>query len=327
MTVINLGYYSVSPYGLFPYTEPLALDFLGLETYMLGKIEKYLGLECIQASYNNGLLRIMWEIASDGIASNNYTGSTAASVDKGVINLKSDITEQYYQTISASNQYFTFDIGLNLTTLIDTFALISTNLTNSAVITIKGSGSGSEAAPSDWAPIPVMLTIKPSIDPLEENVIYIATTQPILAYRHFRVDIHDPTNPDGFLRIGRCIAGTSFYFVTENCLDTISYKKENYKDEFKINGFTSIANNRSLKKGMTITFKDLDTVAYVNYQRLMNYANYCRDTLKALVIIDPRSPYKFSVFAKLKSMPDESHNYISDSCSYASLTLSYDEAK
>lgn len=253
-----------------------------------------------------------------------YSGN---SIDKGVLNLKSDIIEQYWQTSVAEDQWFQFDVGYGHTTLIDTLALIGTNLTTSSVINIYGYGTSTSAAPSDWSTVPLMFRIYPSSDPLEKNIIYIAQTQPIGDFRHFRITISDPTNPDGFIRIGRFVAGMATIFSTENCLSNVSFKTENYKDEFKINGFTSIANNRTMKRQLTLSFENLNRIQYTNYRRLMTYINYCRDTLKALVIIDPKEPYQFTVFSKLKETPSENHNYISSDTSIVELQLVYDEGR
>jgi len=326
MTATNLGYYALSAYGLYPYVKPLAIDQLGIELYMFGKIVRSLGIECTHSRYNVGLLRILWEIASDGTVAANYTASSSASVDKNVVNLKNDIIEKYWQT-TGLDEWFQFDVGAGRTMLMDTFALIGSNLTTSAVINVYGSGGSGSSAPGSWVSVPLLTTIPTPSDPDEENVIYIAPTQPLSGFRHFRVTITDTTNPDGFIRIGRVVAGAALIFTTENCLDNVQYKKENYKDEFKINGYTSVANNRALKKTMTLAFGNLNRLQYANYRRLMQYVTYCRDTIKALVIIDPSDPYQFSVFSKLKVMPQEAHNYISTDTSNVNMNLEYDEAR
>lgn len=407
MAATDLGYYARSPYGLFPYTAPLALDQLGIQVSMLGLITRALGIEVEHTRYNTGLLRILWEIASDGITTNNilasssitfyissanassgavytnnsqeftvisditdgtilYTnaktkGNPAASgtltkvsgtgdttinftsyasgrsVDKSVLNLKSDITEQYWETNGLSDEWFVFDVGENKTLAIDTLAFIDTNLTTSAVIKLKGSGAGNSAPPSDWDVVPfIQMGVSGSIDPnalinptdsLERNRIWVSPTLPTNAYRYFKVSIVDTTNTNGRIKVGRFVAGKGLIFTTENCLDVVTYKVENYKDEFKINGFTSIANNRAYKKQMTLTFKNLNRYQFVNYKRLMQYCEYCRDTLKALVFVDPNDTYQFTVFSKLKEMPSQTHNYISNDTSNVELVLTYDEAR
>ena len=335
MTAENLGNYCSYDYCMATYSYGLMRDVLGMEIIQIGKKEDSLGFEITQTRYNTGLFRVLWEIASDGIAYLNYESSPSAGPDKSVFNLKSDIIEQYWQSTSAVLAWFSFDVGLNKTTLIDTFALIGTTITSSASITLKGSNGHLINGP--WT---LITNVTPPSLLLEENIIWISESQPKTAYRYFKVTIEDPTNTtvvrvdgvityEGYIRIGRCVAGTSMMFTEENCIDKISYKKENYKDEFSINGFTSIANNRSLKKSMEVTFNDLNrgSSGPQNYSKLMSYVRYCRDTLKALVIVDPSDPYIFSVFSKLKDMPQETHSYMDKETIYATLTLSYDEAK
>lgn len=281
-------------------------------------------------SYNIRNLRILWEIKSDGITSGNFSSSSDASTDKAVINLKSDIVEKYWQSTGITTEWVQWDAGLGNVISLDTFALIAHNLTSSAVVTLKGYGSQSDSAPGDWSIISAYATLTMSDDPDEDNLIWISPTLPTNSYRHWRLEIADTTNSDGYLRIGRLIAGSALIFNGENCLDTIDYNEMSFKDEFKLNGFTTIANNRALKKNMRLSFKDLDTVAQTNYRLLKRYLRYNRDTLKALIIVDPSDEdlkYKFSVFSKLKQMPGETHRFIDSETSYTTFDLEYDEGR
>lgn len=284
-------------------------------------------------AYNITLLRVLWEIKSDGTTALNYTASSEASADKGVVNLKSDILEKYWQTTGCAAEWFQFDAGSGKVISMDTLALIAHNLTNSAVVTVKGYGTSIDAAPANhaaWASVPVYATLTMPDDPDETNLIYIAPVLPTDSFRHWLIDIEDSTNTAGVIRIGRVVGGSSLIFNGENCLDTVGLTDQNYKDEMKLNGFSGIANNRALKRAMKLTFRDLDSKQQSNYKRLKRYTRYCRDTLKALVILDPKAEttkYQFTVFAKLKSMPSESHVYVDDLTNYTSFELEYDEAK
>ena len=237
MSTQSLGYYAYSSYGLYPYSSELAIKATGVEAYLKGKLTRAAGIECMHARYNTGLFRILWEIASDGITANNFIASSQASVDKSVTNLKSDITEQYWQATGCTSEYFQFDAGSGHTILMDTMALVDHNLTGSAVVTVYGYGNSGNSAPGSWVAVPAFATLETPTDPLERNLIYIAQALPTTAFRHWRITISDPTNPDGFIRIGRYVGGAAMIFTTENCLDNVDFKKENYKDEFKINGY------------------------------------------------------------------------------------------
>lgn len=310
---------------------PTGYDLIPTQVQLVSPSSKRIGCQIRLVSYNITQLRILWEIKSDGIEAANYTSSSDASTDKAVVNLKSDIVEKYWQSSSASSEWFRWDTGSGRVISLDTFALIQHNLTSSAVVTIKGSGASGDSEPVDWSAVSVYATLTLSDDPDEDNLIYISPTQPSSSYRWWRIDINDPTNPDGFIRIGRVVGGSALIFAgNENCLDDISFMEENYKDEMPLNGFSRVANNRSLKKKMELSFRDLDTVAQTNFRLLKRYMRYCRDTLKALVIVDPQtetSKYEFTAFAKLKVMPERRHKYIDSASSYTALQLQFDEGR
>jgi hypothetical protein len=289
-----------------------------------------LGTQVRIITYNTTNLRFLWEIMSDGTTANNYTASSSAGVDKAPINLKSDIVEKYWQSTGITAEWIQFDAGVGKVISMDTFAVIDHNLTTSAVVNLRGSGSQSDAAPGDWTVVPVYATLPLVDDPDEKNLLYVSPHLPTSSFRHWRLEIADTTNPAPYLRIGRILGGSSLVFAGENCLDTIDYNEQSYKDEFKLNGFSTISNNRALKKAMKLSFKNLDTVAKTNYKLLKRYLRYNRDTLKALVIVDPSSEvlkYKFTIFAKLKQMPNETHLFIDTATGYTTFDLEYDEAR
>lgn len=319
--------YCEQPYCMYSYCTPTNEGTVYVEVEFIQPGRFYCYVQIVHAIYNITNLRILWQISSDGTVANNYIASSNASVDKNIVNVKSDIIEQYWQSNTAVAEYFQFDAGAGKVINLDTFALIDHNFTSSAIVNIYGYGTGSDAAPGSWIGIPLYTTIAMPADPDEKNLIYIAPTLPANSFRHWRVTIADPSNPNGFLRIGRVVGGSALIFTAENCLDVMDFRRENYKDEFKLNGFSTIANNRALKKQLSIRFKDLNRIAELNYRRLSRYINYNRDTLKALIIPDPQLPYQFSVYAKLTDMPNESHRFISNTDSYISVELNYNEGR
>lgn len=281
-------------------------------------------------AYNITNLRILWEIKSDGVVAHNYSASSEASTDKGVINLKSDIIEKYWESTDCTDEWVQFDAGFGKTISLDTFAAIGHNLTSSAIVTLYGYGDGGTAAPGSWAAVSPYAVIEMSDDPDEDKLIWVAPTLPQTTYRHWRLRIQDATNSLGRIRIGRIVAGSSLIFNGENCLDDIELTPKNFKDEKKLNGYTGISNNRAYKSGLSLSFRNLDRISATNYRLLKRYINYCRDSLKALVIVDPsseQSKYQFKAFAKLSSVPREQHKFVSSQNSYTSMSLEYDEAR
>lgn len=280
-------------------------------------------------AYNVTQMRVLWEVKTDGVEAENYTASSEASADKGIVNVKSDIIEKYWEATGKTAEWFQLDAGAGVTISMDTFAIIAHNLSGSAVVTLKGHGDGSASAPADWDEVAVYATLAMPDDPVEDNLIYVAPALPAASYRWWRVDIADPSNTEN-IRIGRVVGGSALIFVGENCLDRITFVDANYKDEQQLNGFTSIANNRALKKRMTLRFRDIDRISQTNYRLLRRYWRYSRDTLKSLIIVDPSSEtsrYQYTVFAKLARMPEQEHVYISEENAYTTFDLDYDEGR
>jgi len=281
--------------------------------------------------YNTTQARFLWQIASDGQALNNFTAESEKSTDKGVLNLKSDIIEKYWQSDDTVETWFQFDAGENNTISIDTAALLDHNLSSSAYVTIQAYGGGSDSAPADdeeWSIVPIYGTMEMPNDPLETNLIWVAPELPLVSYRHWRVTISDPVNVDGFIKIGRFLGGAALIFdQKENLIADFNLDWENYKDEIELAGFYNIANNRALRKTLTVNFNKLDTKGNENFARMRRMLKYVRDTLKVLVIPDPVEPYNFAVYGKLEDMPSESHSYVDEDAQYASLSLKFNEGR
>jgi hypothetical protein len=287
-------------------------------------------MEFRQMSYNLTQLRVLWEIGSDGnSASNNYIASSNAGTGYEPVNLRSDFIERAWKSTSCIAEYFQFDVGVGNTIGIDTAAILGHNLTNGAIITVYGYGdafSNAPASDADWYGLSAQFSMQ--VEPTYQNVFYVAATSATSKYRHWRVLIQDATNTNGFISIGRFIAGEAMVFDTrENMSMNVDYAQVNYKDELKLNGFSSLANNRALRSKLKINFENLDMESNDNYTQLQRYFSYCRDTLKALVIPDPRKLYRYSVYAKLTQMPQEKHTYLDDASCYANLDIELDEGK
>lgn len=275
--------------------------------------------------YNTSQLRILWEFASDGIELANYTASSEVSLDYEIENIKSDIVEKVWRSTGVASEFIGFDAGSEIG--IDTFALINTNLSQNAVLTLTAYSieddynNNTNAVMIDTIPMPS--------DPTEDNVIWIRGSAVGVGdvYQWYRLTIEDPGNADGYIEIGRCIGGQAFVFDTENCTTNIEFGYKNFKNEVSLNGYTAASNNRALKKTLRLVFQDLNAISRNNYSEWMRLVKYCRDTLKMLVIPDPQNPYRFSLFAKLTEIPMERTRYLDTATMYATIQASWDEGR
>lgn len=282
------------------------------------------------AMYNKTNMRILWEFASDGIEYVNFTASSEALTDYEVINIKSDMIEKTWRSTAIASEWVQWDAGAGQTMGIDTLALLNTNLSQNAVVTLLGYGGGSDAAPGDFdGSAAITIVIDMPTDATEDTVLYCSASAASSAtsYRHWKLRLEDPSNAAAYLEIGRLVAGEAFVFDTENCAQDIEFSYKNYKNEVNLNGFTSASNNRALKKNLRLSLPNLNAISQTNYSEWNRMLKYCRDTLKMLVIVDPVSPYRFSVFAKLQEIPAEKTRYVDGLNMYASITATWDEGR
>lgn len=285
------------------------------------------GFQMRWVTYNTTNLRVLWEIGSDGITTSNYTASSNASTDKAVQNVTSDILEKYWESTSNFEEWVQFDVGTNRAISVDTLGILNHNFTTSVSLVLKAYGTSTDPAPVSWESIAPYATISAGSNPNDNRILWVSPSLPLSTYRHWRLEISDPTNPSPYLRIGRIVAGQSLILNGENLIDNLRYGKTNFKEEIPLNGFSSVFNNRTLKRKLDITFNNLNIQAYANHDLLNTYMDYARDVFKSLVIVDPQSPYKYSVYAKLTQMPSEDINYVDSTNEYSSYSLSFDEAK
>ena len=299
--------------------------------------------------YNTTHLRMLWEFALDGLKLQNIPLFTpASSGDFGVLNIKNDILEALYR-VPQKEFYILFDCGAvpegsNQRTKaisIDTFAMLNTNLTLDAQITLRGWGDAQASIPSinnmrNQATI-IFNTTKRQLcgnDDYQRDLIYLEPNESmaIRKFRYFLLDVNDSTNQSNFLEVGRVLGGQSSILIDDvtdgsnTFTDTIDFEERSYTDKLDLNGFSSIANERALKRSLGVEFKNMSIFSQ-NYLILRKYWRYCRDTKKALVIPILDNPTGYHLFAKLDSLPKQKIKYVEKNHVYTDFNLTWDEAK
>jgi hypothetical protein len=138
--------------------------------------------------------------------------------------------------------------------------------------------------------------------------------------------VTDPTNPEGFLKIGTIVFGNAV-ILSEQCFtNTVSWEPRHYVDMIDTEGQTSAQNDRGIKNLLSLEFKNLDFNSY-DFTQLNNMFNYIRTSLKALWVPTPNYPKRFMLFGKMVRMPRETHNALSEDADYIDYTVEIDEAR
>lgn len=263
-----------------------------------------LGMQSRIVLYNTRNLRILYIFDSRGTVDENWTVSQGgtASGDFNVNNVNTDIVEEVYR--SAGTQIsIDCDTGIGQGVSPDTFYIGNHNISSGATIIVQGSDV------SDFSSVNVEF----EMDPTETNAYYIVPTNqfPFENSRYWRFNVTDTANADSYIEMGAILFGSAVIFQGDCITDQLTRGDRHFKDEIKTEGFTSVSNDRALKRFVGFSLKNI-SFGNANYQSFRQASEEIRTSLKALWIPMPRFPDRFGAFAKLTEMPRERHNVKGD---------------
>lgn len=280
---------------------------------------------CSQATmvlYNTTQLRMLKDFVSRGtpaLGGNNWTvDPPAAAGDFGPNNLNTDVIEQVYRSQNGQQSYITLtcDTGLPQGAFVDTLAMLGHNLTRSAVVTLQGANN------AGFSPVGFSTVLTSE----EQNLYYIAPDLPTAGWRYWRLIIQDGTNPMGYVQIGTIIFGAAEIFsMLESFVNPLVQNYKHFKDAMETEGFTTVSNDRALRKSLKIAFEKL-LFNNGNFRKLRDIMLTCRTSLKVLYIPTPEFPSRFAIFGKLAQMPETTHTSIDEETEHVDLTLDIDES-
>lgn len=184
----------------------------------------------------------------------------------------------------------------DLTDPIDTFALLNHNLSEDAVITLKGSST------TDFTSAPFSVTLEWN----EKNIVWTGTT--IVPFRYYEVRIVDATNPCGYIEIGKIIGGVALVMTgDEDITDDFSISTDDRAYKMESEGFFRASNETVLTDTLSVSFDRLDTrVNTTNYLGLKALTTYVRTTIPFLTILDPEEEGFFTIWGQLTQLPGRS---------------------
>lgn len=284
-----------------------------------------------------GNLRILYEIASDGLVFNNIQGYSAVirSSQHAPLNLKTDIVEQVFSFRASSPAYVIFNAAVTpdpirikyRTVSIDTIALINTNLTHNAIVRLRLGYAAHEIIPTATHSFVArrIIDINTARPNGESNVIKCLAL-PTEPYAGLMLEIFDPSNPEEYVYVGRFLAGLSLQLTNdESYEDRIRYTEQVFADTAEISGYNRIANYKTTKRRLELDFANIN-IHRNNFRDLLRFVRYVKTTKKALIIPDWRNPYMFSVYAKLAEMPEYTVKFLDGVTGHASFSLRFDES-
>jgi hypothetical protein len=245
----------------------------------------------------------------------NWQASSTLAGDFVVNNLNTDIVEQVWRSNYALTATLACDTEINQGIAPDTVAILNHNWTSSAVVIFEGSNDS--AFSSIGASIPISAT--------RINSYYVAPTLPTAQFRYWRINISDTTNLDGFLQVGTVVFGNAIIFQGEDIIDQVRRRTRHFSDKVPTEGYTNVANDRAIKRAITISFNALD-YEKGNFENLMSIFETARTSLKCLWMPDPQDPTRFTVFGKLNEIPEEEHQNLGEAADIVNLVVEVDES-
>lgn len=222
------------------------------------------------------------------------TGTAAGDFNKA--NLTNDILRQVWRSEDVLD-WQEIVIEADQSTAIDTFAILNHNLTESAVINLQANIGNNFLAP------PVNLF-------LPWNKLHIVYTTALGAsYKFYKIRILDPTNPCGYIQIGRIVGGRALTMqVFEDITDDVKIGWKDQAKQMATEGFFRASNENVKIRTLDVKFSKLYTVATknANYLGLRALFDYVGTTRPFLAIPNRDDPSFNCIWGQVKDIPDES---------------------
>lgn len=279
--------------------------------------QKRIGMSVLMVIYNVTQPRFMWIFPSQGtpaLAGNNWSSTSTAPGDFSPNNVNTDVEEQVWRSNGVLTATLTCNTGLAQGAAIDTFAMRNHNLTTSAIVQVQGSNDN-------------FATVRYSFNLMVErtHAYWISPRFPTSLQQNvkWRIIVQDPTNSNGFLQIGAIRFGQARIFTkSDNYENPIGRGRKHFSDKFPTEGFTSSSTDRSIKQWIRLQFANMRRQNN-NYRILDEMEEYCRTSLKVLVIPNPEYASRFAVYGKIKE-PLPEHTHVSQSATEETIGLSYE---
>jgi hypothetical protein len=112
----------------------------------------------------------------------------------------------------------------------------------------------------------------------------------------------------------------------ESFSNPIKFQKYHYTDKIETEGFTTVSNDRGIKRNLVLDFQNIN-FSGGNYANIQEIFETMRTSHKALWIPTPRYPSRYALFGKLTQIPSETHQDMGEGANYVDFTIEVDEAK
>lgn len=227
------------------------------------------------------------------------TSTAQGDFDKGNIT-----TESVKHIWRSANSLTLHEIVLKADVVaeLDTFAILGHNFTGNAVVRVQGNYD------DEWTAPPFN-----KIVPIDEDSNNLIVCDDAFGgeFTHYRVTILDPSNPCGYLEVGRVIGGRAFTFVeNEDITDNYTIDHDDKSESMQTQGYYRASNENVIVRSFKGSFSKLSTVIGKNdnFKSFRKMFKTIKTTRPFLTILERDNPQVFNIWGQLKDLPSESYD-------------------
>lgn len=238
--------------------------------------------------------------------------TSTADGDFSKANLTSTPLREVWRSATADTTQEIIIRADETTTVVNIFAILNHNLSSLAVVELQAAFDSSFTAPAFTISFPY-------------NSLHLLLLQDLgIPYNYYKIKITDPTNPCGYIQIGKIVAGRAFTITDdEDITDDISISLEDKSYQMKTEGYFRASNERIKIRKLGVKFDKIKSLTGENdnYLNLVDLFDNVGIALPFLVCVDPQDPYFCLLWGQFTALP--SINYTINR--YSSMSLSIEE--
>lgn len=233
-------------------------------------------------------------ITNPGVNILSVTSTATGDFDKA--NLTTDPLRQVWRSADVL-AWQEIVIEAELDSEIDTFGILGHNFTEDAVVQLQANTVNNFVAP------PVSITIPWA----KANMVWTSSLGDV--YSFYRVRVLDPTNPCGYIEIGRIVGGRALILTNnEDIVDDFDIEREDMAKSMRTEGFFRVSKENVKVKTLSVKFQKLHTEQgnNGNFVGLRDLYDNVGTTRPFLTVLNRFDPAFCSLWGQLKSLPPES---------------------
>ncbi len=216
-----------------------------------------------------------------------------ASGDFDKANLTTESLRHVTRTADASG-WKNFVIQAELSSQVNTIGILGHNFSSAAIIQVQANTSDLWTAP------PVTITV-PWV---KKNIVSVSDLG--ATYEYYRVRVLDPSNPCGYVQIGRIVGGRALIMEdNEDITDDVTISEKDMADVTVTEGYFRASNENVKVKTLKASFRKLNntTGENANLLGLLDMFDNVGITKPFLTILERANPSELSIWGQLDSIP------------------------